>query len=66
MNEKENGDLEDCIVWDLGSLNKTKHIDNNIKPNDKKSIKLNDSVQFGVVRFDLVKVSIKINICIIY
>ena len=58
LTEKENGDFDDCLIWDVGSLNKTKFSQDVLKKDEKKSFKINDSVQFGLVRFDLVKVII--------
>ena len=58
LSVKEDGELDECVICDLGSRNKTKFSENIVKQDENKSIKLNDSVQFGVVRFNLVKVSI--------
>ena len=59
MTQKENGDLENCLIWDIGSLNKTKIKDkkDGLVKEEKYSLKLNEFVQFGVIRFDLVKMT---------
>jgi hypothetical protein len=55
--EKENGENE-CIIWDSGSLNKVKIRDEQdpLEKNVKTSLKLNDMIQFGFVKFNLIKV----------
>jgi len=56
--QKENGDLNECILWDNGSLNKVKirNDKDELIKHTKCNLKLNDTIQFGVVKFNFIKV----------
>ena len=55
---EHSAELVSCLIWDLDSLNKTKLNQNIIlKPNEKYPLKINDSIEFGSLKFKLSPVS---------
>jgi hypothetical protein len=56
LNVNENGDLEKCLLWDEGSLNKTRLNNQILKRDDKVKIELDDVIEFNLVNFTFSKV----------
>lgn len=51
-------ELVACHIWDLDSLNKTKLNQSiTLKPDEKYALKINDSIEFGSLKFKLSTVS---------
>ena len=51
----EIGDLDKCQLWDIGSMNKIKLNSTSLKLEEKYTINLNDTIEFGFVKFSLAK-----------
>lgn len=52
----ENGDLDKCFLWDVGSLNKTRLNNQILKQDEKVAVELDDVIEFNLVNFTFSKV----------
>lgn len=55
MSVAETGELDKCQLWDIGSMNKIKLNSTSLKLEEKYTINLNDTIEFGFVKFSLAK-----------